>query len=199
MRKVSSVATAGLAGVLVLGATAVADADQSTIRDKRADVLVGSVYDEDGDDFRRMNAIESRASGIDITSGRFKHGKKTISVTLRFARLKSNTIVLTEFYVPGRKKAAFTLRATTEHARATVVRGSTGREACTAKLRARRGENGSVTATIRRSCLGSPSKLRMATTAVRFSYRGGELLSAGDPLSGKKVQSAQKTPFLRSN
>ncbi|TCI99724.1 hypothetical protein [Aeromicrobium sp. IC_218] len=199
MRLIPALTAAALAAITVLGTGTAAHAEQTSITDKRADVLVTSFSSSDDDDYERLDAAASKKSGIDAKGVRFKHGKKSVTITAKFSRLKSGSTLYVEFYKPGRRSASFTLYGADGSSRAQVLDRDFDR-ACTAKLRTRNGKNGSITATVKRSCLDDMPKIRMAAAAYRFVPKGDDDITIyGDMLSSKKILTPEKSRLVAAS
>lgn len=199
MRLITALTTATLAAVTVLGTGSAAHAEQTSITDKRADVLRTTVSEDSEGDYERLSAAASKKSGIDAKGVRFKHGKKTVTITAKFSRLKSGSTIYVEFYKPGRRNASFMLYGWDGSRRADVLDRDFDR-ACTAKLRTRNGKNGSITVTVKRSCLDDEPKLRMAAGAYRTVMRSEESIDIyADMLSSKKILSPERSRLLKAS
>ena len=196
MRLIPALTAAALAAITVLGTGTAAHAEQTTITDKRADVLVTSLL---SDEYERLDAAASKKSGVDAKGVRFKHGKKSVTITVKFSRLKSNSVLYVEFYKPGRKSASFTLVGGDGSRRADVMDRDFD-EACTAKLRTRNGKNGSITATVERSCLDDMPKVRMAAAAYRMKPQGDDDVTIyADMLSSRKILTPEKSRLIAAS
>ncbi|WP_165570431.1 hypothetical protein [Aeromicrobium sp. IC_218] len=194
MRLTSLALAAGLATVAVLGTGTAAHAERATIKDKRADVVLTTMWDE-GYQERQLGRTESKKSGIDAKSVRYDHRRRTVSVTVKFSRLKSDAGLSVEFYAPGSDEPDYELHGFLDSSDADVM--DAGYEhACSASLKGRKGRNGWMTATVKRSCLGDLPKVRMAATAFRVVEKDASVLIYGDALSAKKIRTAQKSRAL---
>lgn len=198
MRLTSLVLAAGLATVTVLGTGTAAHAEQASLKDKRADV-VRTTYS--ADDFemveeRQLNTASSKKSGIDAKSVRYTHRGKTISVTVRFSRLKSDSGVYVEVYAPGSKKADFEVTGGVGDSKAVVSTPDDYEPICFGDVKSRRGKNGWMTITVDRSCFGDLPEVRLAVGAFRTLLDDDTLVTYHDALSAKKIRTPQKTRLL---
>ncbi|TCI99462.1 hypothetical protein E0W78_06930 [Aeromicrobium sp. IC_218] len=114
---------------------------------------------------------------------------------MKFSRLKSDAGLSVEFYAPGSDEPDYELHGFLDSSDADVM--DAGYEhACSASLKGRKGRNGWMTATVKRSCLGDLPKVRMAATAFRVVEKDASVLIYGDALSAKKIRTAQKSRAL---
>lgn len=196
MRLITGLAATALTVATVLGTSTAAQAQQSTIKDKRADVLSFSSLDDES--YSRLGSTASKKSGVDAKSVRFDHSRKNVTITIRFSRLKSGSTMFAELTRAGKKKPSFELYGYDKQGGA--VYNARGKKVCNAKVRTSNGKNGSITATIRRSCLGNPAKLRLSAGVFRFT--GGDAQNpayVADMLSSKKVLTPERSRLLKSS
>ncbi|WP_019143947.1 hypothetical protein [Aeromicrobium massiliense] len=196
MRLITGLVTTALAVGTVLGTSTAAQAQQSTIKDKRADVLRFDSIESDS--YTRLDSAASKKSGVDAKSVRFDHGRKNVTITVRFSRLKSGSTIYAEFVRAGKKKPSFELYGYDKQGG--DVYNARDKKVCNAKVRTSNGKNGTIRATVRRSCLGNPAKLRISVGVLRLS--GGSAESPGysmDVLSSKKVLTPERSRLLKSS
>ncbi|WP_019144317.1 hypothetical protein [Aeromicrobium massiliense] len=198
MRLTSLVLAAGLATVTVLGTGTAAHAERASIKDKRADVVrtTYAMDDFEVQEERQLNTASSKKSGIDAKSVRYDHRRKTVSVTVRFSRLKSDSGVYVEVYAPGSKKADFEVSGRVGDSQAYVTMPDDYEPICTGDVASRRGKNGWVTVTVDRACFGDLPEVRLAVGAFRTLFDDDTLVTYHDALSAKKIRTPQKTRLL---
>ena len=127
-------------------------------------------------------ASDSAASGVDIRSLKVDHGTKKVTVTLKFSNLKSSTTASIAFR-PGNKHQPNRVLINTGR-RSGEVYDLNYKAKCAVPLKTKLGKGGYVKATIKRSCLGKPTKIKVTASAYRFESNGGgviDSLSKGDP------------------
>jgi hypothetical protein len=197
VRRLTTVLATALAAVTVLGTAPAAHAERASIKDKRADVVrtTYSADDLEVREERRLTKTASRRSGIDATSVRYDHRSKTVSVTVRFARLKSDAGLYAEIYAPGSKKADFEVYGRMGSSVAEVVDPEYD-VVCSGDFSSRTGKKGWMRLTVKRSCLGDLRKVRMAAGAYRTVEDGDAFVVYGDALSAKKVRTPHRTRLL---
>jgi hypothetical protein len=181
MRTSTRVAATLLTTTVVIGGTAAsASAQAATVKDKPSDVVsYDSMDDPQG---TVLGYSDSVASGADLRSLKVDHGTKKVTVTIRFAELKSTTTVSVGFRPDGKSRPTRVLVNTGR--KSGEVYNLNGSTKCAVPLTTKLGKGGYVRATVKRSCLGSPKKLRATAVAVRSTDNGGALvdsLSKGDP------------------
>ncbi|KQX76107.1 MULTISPECIES: hypothetical protein [Aeromicrobium] len=181
MRTSARVAATLLTTTVVIGGTATsAFAQAATVKDRSADVIsYADLNDEQG---TVLGKADSVASGADIRSLKVDHGKKKVTVTLKFADLKSTTAISVGFR-PNSKSRPDRVLVNTGR-KSGEVYSINGKVRCAAPLKTKLGKGGYVKATIKRSCLGTPKKLKVTAFAVRYTDGGVALvdsLSKGDP------------------
>ena len=196
MRLTTGLLTAALALGTVLGTSTAAQAQSATIKDKRADVLRFESIESDS--YTRLGSAASKKSGVDAKSVRFDHGRKNVTITVKFSRLKSGSTIYAELFRAGKKKPSFELYGYDKQGG--EVYNARDKKVCNAKVRTSNGKNGSIKVTVRRSCLGDPAKLRIAVGVLRLS--GGTADNPGysmDVLSSKKVLTPERSRLLKSS
>ncbi|KAA1378706.1 hypothetical protein [Aeromicrobium fastidiosum] len=181
MRSSARIAAALVSTAFAVSATATgAFAQSTTVKDKASDVIA---YADDNDQNGTvLGYAESIASGADLRSVTVDHGKTNVTLTIKFADLQNTTAVSVAFR-PDAKKRPNRVLANTGRASG-VVFDTDGEARCTVKLKTRPGRSGSIKATVKRSCLGSPDKIRVSVAAVSLGDDGRlrvDSLSKGDP------------------
>lgn len=181
MRTSARVAATLLTATVVIGGTATsASAQAATVKDKSADVI--SYADENDEQGTVLGYSASVASGVDIRSLKVDHGKKKVTVTLKFSNLKSTTSASIVFR-PGNKRQPNRVLVNTGR-KSGEVYDLKYKVRCAVPLKTKLGKGGYVKATIKRSCLGSPKKLKVTASSFGFEANGGgvvDSLSKGDP------------------
>jgi hypothetical protein len=194
MRLIGRTATALLTTAIVLGGTATAATAQSTtIKDKTSDVVT---YADDNDmNGTALGYADSVASGADVRSIRVSHSKKSVTVTMKFARLKSDTTLSLAFRPSGKSRPNRVF--TTTGRKSGVVYDLKNEARCTAPVSTKLGKGGSVRVTIKRSCLGTPKRLKVSAAAVRFDATTGAVTY--DVVSKSSVRSPSYTKWLKAS
>jgi hypothetical protein len=181
MRTSARVAATLLTTALAVAGTATAASAQTgTVKDKPSDVV--SYADMNDQQGTQLSYSDSVASGADLRSLTVDHSTKKVVVTLKFADLKSTTSVFVDFR-PNNKRQPDRVLVNTG-LKSGEVYTAKGKVRCAVPLKTKLGRGGYVTATIKRSCLGTPKKVKVTATAVRYTDNGGALvdsLSKGDP------------------
>jgi Tfp pilus assembly protein FimT len=190
---------AGLAGAataaLVLAGTA-AHAQSTTRGDKAADVL--SFADQTTDDRgTKLTFKESVASGVDLRTVRVKHSKKSVAIKLTFANLGPGTIPVASIRLDGASTPSrFVVIA--GQGRASVI-DQRGKRRCHAPLTGRLGTDGYINIVVKRSCLGTPERIKVSASAASAGYQGDNTPYLFDSLSSTKVRAEHWTGWLKSN
>lgn len=181
MRTSARVAATLLTTTIVVGGTATsAFAQAATVKDKSADVI--SYADEKDEQGTVLGYSDSVASGADIRSLKVDHGKKKVTVTLKFSNLKSTTTASIVFR-PDNKRQPNRVLVNTGR-KSGEVYDLKYKARCAVPLKTKLGKGGYVKATIKRSCLGTPKKLKVTASSYIFTANGGgviDSLSKGDP------------------
>lgn len=188
---VTIVAAAGIIGSTVGSAHAQSD----TVKDNASDVLsfADQTIDRRG---TQLGYSESVASGVDVRSLRVSHTKKSVKVTAKFSNLDDATTVYVALRINGRSTPT-RLLVNTYDDRGTVVTNG-GRKRCSVPLTTRVGSNGLVRATIKRSCLGNPKKIKASVSAVDQGYFGDNTPYLADWLSPNSVRGEAWTTWLKA-
>jgi hypothetical protein len=195
MRLIPRIAAAMLTTTIVVGGTTTAGHAQSTtLKDKSSDVInYASMKDEVG---VVLGYAESVASGVDLRSMRVKHTAKSVKVDIRLSHLKNDTTVFVSFRLDGSKKDSHFLYNTWED-RGQVV-NARGQRKCKVPLTTKTGKNGSVSAVIKRSCLGDPKKLQASAGAMSPGAFETDVPILADPLSPSAVRTPTYTKWLKA-
>jgi hypothetical protein len=188
------VASTAVAAGLVLSAGATAHAEGTNVKDKASDVTY--VPDASEDDYSVLGYQASIDSGVDLRGMRVKHGRKTVTVRLKFAQLSADTRIALEIRSDGRRKPDHQLYALSS--RRAILYNTALDDTCTVPVTTRPGSRGTVSVTIKRSCLDEPDRLKVAATV----FRGEVVQETGpvhlDAVSNTKVQGPSWTKWLRS-
>jgi hypothetical protein len=182
MRTSARVAATLLTTTLVVAGTATAaSAQTATVKDKSSDVIA---YADDNDmQGTQLGYTDSVNSGADIRSLKVDHGKKKVTVTLKFANLKSTTYASIVFR-PNNKRQPNRVLVNTGR-KSGEVYDLKYKTKCAVPLTTKFGKGGYVKATVKRSCLGNPKKIKVTASSYRFDENGGggfvDSLSKGDP------------------
>jgi hypothetical protein len=181
MRTSARIAATLLTTTVLVGGTATsALAQAATVKDKSADVV--SYTGSDDLQGTRLGYTDSVDTGTDIRSLKVDHGKKKVTVTLKFANLKSTTYAQVVFR-PNNKREPNRVLVNTGR-KSGEVYDLKFRTKCAVPLKTKLGKGGYVKATIKRSCLGNPKKIKVSAAAFRFDDNGAgvaDSLSKGDP------------------
>jgi hypothetical protein len=188
------VASTAVAAGLVLSAGAAAHADGTNVKDKASDVLY--VPDSSNDDFSILGYRASADSGTDLRGMRVKHGKTTVTVRLKFANLAKDASISLQFRSNGRSQSDHFLFSVSQ--RRGVLLDDRFEDTCTVPLKARTGYKGAVSATIKRSCLDDPDRIKVSAVALRGDLVAENGAIYADALSNTKVQGPSWTKWLKS-
>ncbi len=195
MRLIARSAAALLAtGLVIGGTTTAAQAQSQTIKDKKADVLE-YVANPNG---KRLSASQSVKSGADIRSMKVDHSKKTVTVDLKFARLHKDTDIFVSFRTTSKAEPTHTLANISK--KKAVVLNLQGEKECSAKLKTKLGKKGYIKATVKRSCLDNPKKVRVSAISVRYvepTSAGGNAQQFVDVFSKSSVRKPAYTKALK--
>jgi hypothetical protein len=178
--------------VVVGGTTTAAQAQATTVKDKSSDVVrYADMNDATG---TVLGHTDSVATGADVRSLTVKHTKKSVTVTLRFADLKSTTIASVAFRPSGKAKPNRVFVNTGN--RSGEVYDLKDKARCTAPVTTKYGRGGSIKATIKRSCLGSPKKIKVSAAAVVYDPTTGG--AHADVVSRSSVRGEAWTKWLKA-
>jgi hypothetical protein len=181
MRTTARVAAALMTTTIVVGGTATsAFAQATTVKDKSSDVI--SFIDDNDQNGVVLGYADSVASGADLRSLKVDHRKKDVKITLKFADLKKGTFVSVAFRPDNKKQPNRVLVNT--GSKSGEVYDMKNKATCAVPLTTKLGRSGYIKATIKRSCLGSPKKIRVTAAALSYAANGGvvvDSLSTGSP------------------
>lgn len=182
------------AAVVGLSATS-AHAQAATVKDKSSDVInYTSMNDEVG---VLLGYAESVASGVDLRSLRVKHTTKSVKVDVKLSNLKDDTTIIVSFRFDGSKKDSHFLFNTWDD-RGQVLNARADTK-CKVPLTTRTGKNGSVSAVIKRSCLGDPKKLKATVSAMSPGAFETDVPILADALSPSAVRTPAYTKWLKAS
>jgi Flp pilus assembly secretin CpaC len=198
MRTTARVAAALLSTTIVVGGTATtAFAQSSTVKDRASDV-VSSDLTLVGEEVQEQESVlsyrSSIASGVDLRSMRVSHGEKTVTVTLRFAELRRDAIAVVAFRLDGDAEPERILTNTSR--RWGRVSDVDDKKKCTVPIQTKTGPKGTIRATIKRSCLGDPKRLKATAVSVALKDSDDSLSIRQDVLSTKNVKTPTWSKWL---
>ncbi|KAA1378705.1 hypothetical protein [Aeromicrobium fastidiosum] len=187
-------ASTAVAAGLVLSAGATAHAEGTHVKDKASDV--GLVPDIRSDAYDVLGYQASIDSGIDLRGMRVNHGSTTVTLRLKFAQLGPETNVSMQFRSNGRREVTHYLLSVSK--RRAIVLDPEASDTCSVPLKTRTGRKGILRATIKRSCLGNPDRIK-----VQGGVFSGDLASEQgalhvDPISNTQVRAPSWTRWLTS-
>ncbi len=163
MRFIARSAAALLTTALIVGGTTTAAHAQSqTIKDKKGDVVQYDGFEDERGTVLSTN--QSAKSGVDVRSMKVNHKKKSVVLDVKFSQLKKNALLSVVFRVNGKSRESYYM-VSTSRSRADVY-DRKDRRVCSAKLKTRLGKKGSIKATLKRSCLDNPKKLKVSAASV---------------------------------
>ncbi|MCL8250319.1 MULTISPECIES: hypothetical protein [Aeromicrobium] len=188
------VASTAVAAGLVLSAGATAHADVTNVKDKASDV--GFVPDVSGDAYDVLGYQASIDSGVDLRGMRVNHGDKTVTLRLKFAQLGPDTNISMQFRSNGRREVTHYLFSVSK--RRAIVLDPEASDTCSVPLKTRTGRKGVLSATIKRSCLGNPERIKVSGGAFAGDLASEHGSVHADPISNTKVQGPSWTKWLKS-
>lgn len=195
MRTTARAAAVLLASTIVVGGTAAtAHAQATTVKDKASDVVTYTSGSEDG---TVLGYRDSIASGADIRSLKVNHGKKSVTLTVKFAELGPDTTISALFRVNGKKQPSLVL-VSPSPGKADVYNRK-GKKVCSARVTTRTGTKGFVKAVVKRSCLKNPKKIRVAADATAAVSSGGTFSVHYDVVSKNSVRTPTWTKTLKAS
>lgn len=196
MRLIPRVAGTAVASAALLLSTGIAAHAQSeTVKDKSSDVIrYADQTDEQG---TVLGYTESVDSGLDLRSMQVKHTKKSVSVKLKFAKLNAGTTVYVGFRADGKKTPSRVLVGIDK--KFALVMNARGDIRCQAPLTTRLGKNGSIRAVVKRSCLGTPKKIKVSAAATDDQALEENVPYLGDTLSPTAVCGEAWTKWLKAS
>jgi hypothetical protein len=196
MRTTARVAAALLSTTIVVGGTATtAFAQSTTVKDKASDVLsFTGPADERG---TQLSYSESNASGVDLRSLRVKHTKKSVAVSLTFSNLDYATTAIVSLRVDGKSEPSRFLLNSDD--KTGTVLNTQGKKRCTVPVTHRYGNRGSIHAVIKRSCLGTPDRVKATAFAAEQGYFADNTAFKADSVSPNGVRSSTWTKWLKAS
>lgn len=197
MRTTARLAAAALSTTLVVGATATsAFAQSDTIKDKSSDVL--SFADQTTDTRgTQLGSAESVASGVDLRSLKVEHGTKNVTVKLTFSNLADTTTAYVGFRVDGKTRPSRVFINTSD--KKGIITNVKGDKKCSVNVKHRYGTRGTITATFKRSCLGTPKRLKASAFAADPGYFGDNTAYKADAVSKNTVRGQAYTKWLKAS
>ena len=189
------VASTAVAAGLVLSAGATAHAEGTNVKDKASDVgLVPDVSDTGT--FTVLGYQASIDSGVDLRGMRVRHGRKTVTLRLKFTQLAPDAKISMEFRSNGRRQTDHYLFSVSS--RRGVLLDAKAADTCSVPLTARTGRDGTLYAVIKRSCLGDPERIKVSGGAFRGDLASDNGSIHADPISNTKIQGPSWTKWLKS-
>ena len=193
MRIIGRTAATLLTTTIVLGASATAaNAQATTIKDKASDVVTYSDTNTDGS---VLSYADSVASGADVRSLKVKHTKKSLTFTVTFAQLSSDTGLSVAIRPHGKSEPNRVFFNTGRSSG--EVYDMSDKTRCTVPVTTKLGKSGSIKATIKRSCLGNPKKIKVSAAAISFDQATGATLF--DAVSTSSVRTPSETKWLKAS
>lgn len=197
MNTFNRIAATAVASTALLMSTGVAAHAQSvTVKDKSSDVVVISSDDANADG-TVLGYQDSLDSGADVRSLKVKHTKKSISITVKLAQLDPEAVLSVGFKVPGKSEPQWTL-ARTGRTKAEVY-DVKEKKACNAPLTVKDGAKGSFKATIKRSCLKDPKKIKVAAAVSTVELGDNSISFKHDAVSASSVRTPTYTKWLKAS
>lgn len=196
MRTTTRVAAILLTTTIVAGGTAAsASAQVTTLKDKASDVLsfADQTTDERG---TRLSYSESVASGVDLRSLKAEHTKKSLSVSVKFADLSPEALLIVSLRLDGKRKPSRFLIVSGDQ-KASVI-DATGKKQCSAGVSGRLGASGYVKFVAQRSCLDDPKRIKVSAFVGDQGLSGDDTPYKGDSLSPTSVRGEGWTTWLRA-
>ena len=195
MRTSARVAATLLTTTIVVGGTATtAHADVTNVKDKASDVIY--VPDSSKDDYSVLGYQASIDSGVDLRGMRVRHGRKTVTLRLKFTQLAPDAKISMEFRSNGRRQTDHYLFSVSS--RRGVLLDAKAADTCSVPLTARTGRDGTLYAVIKRSCLGDPERIKVSGGAFRGDLASDNGSIHADPISNTKIQGPSWTKWLKS-
>lgn len=183
------VVTSIAAGALVTATGVSAHAQSTTMKDRASDVVSSDaslVGEEVQDQESVLDYRRSIASGVDLRTMRVSHGEKTVNVTLKFAELRRDATVVVAFRLDGDAEPERVLTSTSR--RWATVSDANDKTKCSIPLKTKTGPKGTIRATIKRSCLGDPERLKAAAVSIAIKTDDDTFSIRQDVLSAKNLR-----------
>jgi hypothetical protein len=195
-------ATSATTAVMLASAGVAAHAESAVVKDKASDVIQSELVltddDTDVDDKESVLGYrDSIASGIDLRSMRASHGKKTVSVTLRFAELHRDAQAVIAFRVNGQAEPDRLFMSS--NSRSGRIISDTDDKVCKVPVKTKTGAKGTMRVVIDRSCLDDPTRLKVALVSMTAKVTDTSVTTRLDVLSPKNVRVPRWTKWLKSS
>lgn len=195
-------ATSATAAIMLASAGVAAHADSTVVKDRASDVLSSKLtLNEDETDIVQTDSVldyrRSIASGVDLRSMRVNHGKKTVSVTLKFAELRRDAVAVVAFRLDGKAEPERLFMNTAK--RSGTVSNEKGKKQCKVPVTTRTGPKGFIRTVIDRSCLDDPTRLKATTVSISLKASDDSLTINQDVLSPKNVKTLRWTKWLKAS
>ena len=196
------VATSAVTAALVASTGVAAHADSAVVKDKASDVVSSKlVFNADATDVVETESVldyrRSIASGVDLRSMRVNHGKKTVSVTLKFAELRRDAVAIVAFRLDGQAEPERLFMNTAR--RSGTVSNDKDKKQCKVPVTTRTGPKGYIRTVIDRSCLDDPTRIKATTVSISLKMTDDSITVNQDALSPKNVKTLRWTKWLKSS
>ncbi|KRC63472.1 hypothetical protein ASE12_01065 [Aeromicrobium sp. Root236] len=202
MRIISQLLGTGIVATALVSAVATsAVAQETTVKDLRADVVQYSV-DDDLDPGTILDGPTSIATGIDATSARVKHTKKSVAIQMRFADLTTDK---TFTYAGIRVRGAKTWPSYWVQSNGSKTKGAVYdrnfKRLCSATFTTRSGESGWINVVVPRSCINKPKEIKVKVWVVREPQQDPDDVQTflEESVSPTTYKSASWTTWLKSS
>lgn len=195
-------ATSATALVLLASTGVAAHADSAVVKDKASDVVQSRlVFNADATDVVETEAVldyrRSIASGVDLRSMRVNHGRKTVSVTLKFAELRRDAVAVVAFRLDGQAEPERLFMNTARHSG--TVSNEKDKKQCKVPVTTRTGPKGYIRTVIDRSCLDDPTRIKATTVSISLKLTDDSITVNQDALSPRNVKTLRWTKWLKSS
>jgi hypothetical protein len=197
MRNLNRALAALVTTGIVVGVSATsAVASGEWIYDKKNDVIQFT-----GDDDQTgviLDSDASLASGVDSSSMRIKHGKKSVSVLIRFRTLHLDGADIAVFFRKNGETDPYRILFNLDKKEAVVVNPH-GEERCSVGIDTVTGSRGSIYAVVKRSCLSNPTKIKAQAIVSHTQGTEEAPIYDVDFISSTHFRSPQWTSWLPSS
>ncbi|MFC5678990.1 hypothetical protein, partial [Aeromicrobium endophyticum] len=171
---------------------------------KASDVIQSElVLTDDGTDVDEKDSVlgyrDSIASGIDLRSMRASHGKKTVSVTLRFAELHRDAHAVIAFRVNGKAEPDRLFMSSNSRSGRIISDSDINKKICKVPVKTKTGAKGTMRVVIDRSCLADPTRFKVALVSMTAKVTDTSITTRIDVISPKNVRVPRWTKWLRSS
>ena len=197
MRSIKLLLASGIVATALVSTTATtALAQTTTIKDLRNDVVQYDGYDDDSGTVLTDPAATA-ATGIDATSARFKHTKKSIAVLMRFSNLTSSrTFTYAGIRVKGKTLPGYWIYSNGSKTKGAVY-DRKGKRLCSAKFTTKSGASGSINFVVSRKCLKYPKSIKVQVGLVREKGETPTILD--ESISATKYKTTSESRWIRSS